>query len=381
MKTVLLMHYGGDIVRGSEVCLFRTIQSLIDYGYKVVLLRNNPVMDKSLPCYGDDQRLVILDFSYPEIMFDKGNRSFPIIRYLSALRKLSRIIKQWSPQFLLCNSGMPCQLAVPAARLSHLKVGCHFHHPAPKRYLYLWLLPLVDYVFCPSKYTSRIVADKCGKESDVVYNTVDFNRYKSSKKFSNRTELFSKHNIPKDSIVFSQVAALVPIKRPIWLLEAFAEVKKEIPNAHLIFIGKGPELEALRLTAERLLLTGSVTLTGFVDSIVPYLESAIDINILASEEEGLGISVIEASSFEIPSIATDCTGLSEVIEHERTGLKFDINDKSALISHMVALAKDYEVRVEMGKQAREWSERVFSVENYDQGIKKVADLLSMSVEV
>lgn len=41
MKTVLILHYGGEQIRGSEVCLIHSIEALSENGFDVVILRKN----------------------------------------------------------------------------------------------------------------------------------------------------------------------------------------------------------------------------------------------------------------------------------------------------------------------------------------------------
>lgn len=365
--TIIVLHFGADIVRGSEVCLFRTLRILVEQRYRILLLRNNPVMDAEVKKVSQD--IEVQSFDYPEIMFDGPERRFPIWRYLKQFMRLRRLVEEWKPQVLLCNSGLPCQLAVPIAKLSGVRSACHFHHPASKRYLYLWMVKFADHIFCPSQFTSNLVSTKGHVPTKTVYNTVDFSQdFTPDRSLDKRNELMALHGIEKQSIIIGQVAALVPIKRPVFLLEAFAKVARQFPQAHLVFVGKGSEQAAMERRIQELGLQTQVTLTGFVDSVVPYLRHLIDINALVSMEEGLGISVVEASGCALPSIGTDCTGLSEVIVHGKTGYKFDMDDQQAVVSALTRLLQDDQLRQSLGQQAREFALDRFAESNYREGI-------------
>lgn len=362
-QTIFLMHYGGDQIRGSEICLFHSIDALLEADYRVVLFRNNPIIDTALP---KNEALTIVDFAYHEIMID-GNISLPFIGYLGAVKHLYNHIKQYKPQAIFCNSGLPCQTALPAGKLTNTKVLCHFHHPATKRYFYLWLVKYVDKLIYPSRYTRNHVKNKCGREGSVIYNAIDLETtYQASPKQSNALRLSL--NIKDETVVIGQIAALVPHKRPDLLMRCFAKLHQSTPDIHLIIIGKGEMHQELVTLRSELKLDSKVTITGYVADTLPYLQHVIDINVLASTEEGLGISVIEAAGCERASVVTDCTGLSEVVEHEVTGLKFAENDKQALISSIQRLVTDPELRVKYGKAARAKALTTFNLKNYKESI-------------
>ena len=120
----------------------------------------------------------------------------------------------------------------------------------------------------------------------------------------------------------------------------------------------------------KLNLNSVVKLAGYVPDILPYYQHVFDINVLASTNEGLGISVIEASACGLPSIVTDCTGLREVVDKNITGLSFEQDDLAQLTSDILDLSKDAIIRHQMGLAAREKTEKCFSLENYKAEIQK-----------
>ena len=126
------MHSGGDQVRGSEICLIQSIEALSESGFNLVVLRRHGVLDEHIA--GQVSR--ILDEPFPEIMFDGSHRSLPLIDYLQSAHRLFQLARSLKPAAIYCNTGLPCQLAVPVGRLLKIPVLCHFHHPASKRYFY-----------------------------------------------------------------------------------------------------------------------------------------------------------------------------------------------------------------------------------------------------
>lgn len=97
------------------------------------------------------------------------------------------------------------------------------------------------------------------------------------------------------------------------LITAFKEILSFIPNAKLTILGKGKKENDLKLLIEKLGISESVDMLGFVDNPYDYLNSA-SIFLLTSQFEGFGMVLLEAMALGIPVIATDCKyGPSEIL--------------------------------------------------------------------
>ena len=113
-------------------------------------------------------------------------------------------------------------------------------------------------------------------------------------------------------------------------------------------------------------LARNVTLTGYVDDILPYYQHVFDINVLISKAEGLGIAVIEGSACGLPAVVSNCTGLPETTIENETGFLVDPNDTEALQRHIMRLAESASLRASMGRAGRALAERRFSATGYDE---------------
>lgn len=369
MTTILILHRGDDGIRGTEVCVINSARALTGAGFRVVVARNHPVMDEHLVEAG----ATVVDFNYPELVVAPRYVALPLYRWFRQYRSLRRLIGLYAPAVVYCSGGLPCQLAVPATRRVGIPVLCHFHHPAPRRYYRRWLVHRVDAMICPSEYTRRNALEMAGIDADVVYNGVDLQRFRP--RGSAPSDLRQSLGIPGDAIVIGQVAQLVEHKRPDVLLEIFARAAARVPRLHLCLVGRG-DLEAqLRKRVRQLGLDGSVTITGYVDSVEPYYRDVFDINTLISSEEGLGISIIEGAASGLPAIVTDCTGLRETIVDGKTGVALPLGDDDALADAMVDLALDPAGRRRMGVAARHFAEERFSLASYRRGIVAAVERL------
>lgn len=158
---------------------------------------------------------------------------------------------------------------------------------------------------------------------------------------------------PRPFAVFA--GRLVAEKGADVLLRAFALVVARIPKAKLLLVGDGPEFGRLKdLTAE-LKLNSAVSMPGFV----PHAEveracSAAWVQVVPSRwAEPFGKAAAEAMMRGTAVIASNAGGLSEIVQHEQTGMLVPPGDPSALAQAMLRLFSDRAWAERMGKAGRE----------------------------
>jgi glycosyltransferase involved in cell wall biosynthesis len=363
---ITVLHFGGEQIRGSEQCLFLTLAGLKEADYEIKVLCNDAGLLEKLKAEHWQAQL----FNFPELMYEGSYRKFPFFSYCKALAKLYSALAK--TDLVFCNSGLPCQLAVPAAKFRNIPALCHFHHPAPKRYLFFWLVKWVGHLIFPSQYTRSLVKTKCGRSGTVVNNAVDLqNTFKPVEK--REQHLRQELGFSDNTVIFSQIGALQKYKNVDLVIKAFYQVHQTYKNTGLVIIGQGPELENLKRLMQELGLQNNVKLLGYVPSVLTYLQQVIDINILASSEEGFGISIIEAAGCKIPTIAAHSTGMVEVVEDSITGLFFPDKNQQALIQSMSCFVRNPYLKKHMGEQAR-----INALEKYNNTLYK--QKIAQSVE-
>lgn len=372
-RTVVILHRGGPNIRGTEAVLIRSAKALAAAGFRLVICRRNDCIDSAFTSL--DPRPQFVDFQFPELMI-AGIRetSFPIGAYLRAFFQLRQLVKRDDAALIYCSGGLPCQLAVPVARLAGIPVLCHLHHPALRRTHYLWLMKLADKRVFPSSFVQRHSPSTPQNPGIVVYNGIDSARFRPAPFREERWK--AKWKIPIDAIVIGQVGALVPTKRPDFLISAFGSLLKVTPQKfHLCLVGAGPMQEALQRLISELAIADKVTLTGHLDDVLPYYQHVFDINVLASKSEGLGISVIEGSACGLPAVVPNCTALPETVIDGETGFLFEVDDADALRDHLKRLGESPSLRASMGRAGRALAEERFSASSYDEKFMAVVDEL------
>jgi len=79
--------------------------------------------------------------------------------------------------------------------------------------------------------------------------------------------------------------------------------------------------------------------------------------------EGLPKSVIDAEAVGLPVITTDWVGCRDTVIDGENGFLIPIKDAKSLAEKIAVLVDDSELRQRMGKSAREYAEKYFSIEN------------------
>ncbi|MBY4898132.1 glycosyltransferase family 4 protein [Cupriavidus sp. AU9028] len=146
----------------------------------------------------------------------------------------------------------------------------------------------------------------------------------------------------------AMVARLARPKRPDLLMQAFAAAG--LAECELVIAGDGPQMPALRALAGSL-APARIVLAGNVGDI-PALLASSQAFVLASDHEGMPLSVLEAMRAGLPVIASDLPGIREQLDDGRCGLLCPAGDVTALTGALRRLAGDAALRRRLGEAAR-----------------------------
>jgi len=157
-----------------------------------------------------------------------------------------------------------------------------------------------------------------------------------------------------------------------YLLEAFKQVKQEIPDSRLIIVGPGTRL---RRKYEKQVARSSlkdVIFVGFVpyDELPRYYKTADVFCAPATGRESFGIILLEAMAVSKPIVASNIEGYASVVTHGVDGLLVPPADKEGLAQALISLLTDQSLRQEMGAKGRakalehSWEQIAQKVLNY-----------------
>lgn len=199
-----------------------------------------------------------------------------------------------------------------------------------------WVFPwLIRFFYRKASYVvgvSQGVSDDirrvaCLSEAKVrtIYNPVISRQFFQAEGEPTHPWLSNADELP----VLITVGRLTEAKDHENLLRAFQLVTRSTP-ARLIILGDGELREAMESLVERLGLTGSVVMPGFVKNPHAWLKKS-RVFILSSKWEGLPSALIEAMASGTPVISTDCpSGPAEILEGGKWGRLVPVGNAEAM---------------------------------------------------
>ena len=164
-------------------------------------------------------------------------------------------------------------------------------------------------------------------------------------------DLRAELGLPAGTPIVGTAAVLRPQKALGVLIDAFAELSRSHPDAHLVIAGKGERREKLgRVAADR----GVAERTHFLgrrEDIETLLE-AFDVAAMSSDFEGTPLFAVECMVHGTPLVATRVGGLPDLITDGVTGRLVPPRDPSALAAALDELLSDPDRRLQLAEAAR-----------------------------
>lgn len=236
------------------------------------------------------------------------------------------------------------------------RIGVGLHN----KYLVDKLLSYADVIISPSKYyvdRSRFLGGYKDKIVEIPngINLGDFNLPYS------KEECREKLGLPLDGKVALFLGNLSPYKGPEILVKAMPNVIRHIPNAKLIFAGRGVMKKELGMLSNNLGIDENVRFVGFVDdNLKLFYYKAADVFCLPSvmSTECYPLVILEAMAYSLPIIASDMGGIPDAVKNGENGLLVPPKDSEALADAIIYLLESKDVRERMGRIGRK------KIENY-----------------
>ena len=219
-----------------------------------------------------------------------------------------------------------------------------------------------EFVVAVSNYNRDIILEECGRRfADkviVLHCGVD-------------TDVFRPEEAPRPESPFRIlcVGTLHEVKGQAYLVEACRLLADKGMDFACHLVGDGPDRPALERRiaeaglGERIVLTGSLTR----EEVAALLRKA---DVLAApsvltrsgKREGIPVVLMEALGSGVPAVASDLSGIPELVQDGVTGLLVPPGNAEALASALTRLAGDPELRRRLGLAGREKVLAEFDVE-------------------
>lgn len=182
-------------------------------------------------------------------------------------------------------------------------------------------LPLTSGIITVSDYLAKEVALRGGGNLKTIYNgqaPISFDDPSSS-----RYQFRLTWGIPQDALILGTIGRLHPTKGHTYLIQAATQLRLKFPNLHLLIIGEGPLRQDLELELKQSCIPH--TLTGYLPKAYEALP-AMDLFVLPSVSEGMGLVLLEAMQAGVPIVASAVGGIPEVVRAGKDGLLVSSGD-------------------------------------------------------
>lgn len=218
------------------------------------------------------------------------------------------------------------------------------------------------FVVTIARFNQEIFAAECGESArakvQVIHCGVD-------------TEVFQPRHRSSDHSGLLQIlciGTLHEVKGQTYLINACRLLRERGIDFVCRFVGDGPDEPMLREQVARAGLTDAVHFEGRKtrQEVIALLETA-DVVVAPSvpsrdnRREGIPVALMEAMGAGVPVIASDLSGIPELVEHEVSGLLVPPGDAAAIAAALERLANDSALRARLGQGGREKVLREFDL--------------------
>lgn len=183
-----------------------------------------------------------------------------------------------------------------------------------------------------------------------------------------RKTIRQRHAIPDDAPVVGFVGRIVRDKGMVELAAAWRTLREQFPSLHLLLVGPFELEDPVPADVEDLFRTDPrIHCVGRVQQTAPYY-ATMDVCVLPSYREGLGMALLEAAAMEVPGVATEISGCVDAVQNNVTGLLVPPRDAASLAEALATYLRSPQLRRQHGAAGRARVLRDFHPEAVQQAI-------------
>jgi len=231
---------------------------------------------------------------------------------------------------------------------------------------------LADRVICNSEQTRQWIGGThaAAVSYDVVWNGCDAPSGTLDRRAARERFSFLQHEV-----VVVLAGRINAWKGHHLVIDAFLKLPTSVRrNVRIVFAGsayRGQEHfeEALRARIDTVEQSAQISVVGFQNDLNELWRAADFAVVPSTRPEPFGRVAIEAMACGLPVVAAAHGGLTEIVQHARTGLLFKPGDADSLAEALGALIADPSLRASMGSRARERHRACFTRTRYAAAVR------------
>ncbi len=289
-------------------------------------------------------------------------------KHRAAQKKLTSIFREVSPDLVHANDLPTNQMVAQAAHGAGLPRVCHH------RYIFDgeaidWLnkFGAEHHIFVSGSLRREMHAASSTLASAshaVVHDGIPIPELPTP---ADRVAARQQFQLPLDKVLVAFTGQIIPRKGVADLLRSWSRLPSDSRSrAELVIVGEDLQnAGAHRREMEELSreLNTSARFVGFQKNIQAW-QAAMDIAVVPSHVEPLGLVTLEAMVAGLPVIGSRVGGIPECISHEETGWLFTPGEPSELATALQRLIGDENLRRDMGSKGRLRCEQSFSLTSH-----------------
>ncbi len=215
-----------------------------------------------------------------------------------------------------------------------------------------WLLRYFDRVIAVSKATAQAARAHYIHQVDCIPNAINMSQWLDLRE--------RKFHCP---LRIGFVGRMSPEKNPMDFVRLAQHLLPQHPQFRFVMVGDGVLWKKVQEEVYSMDLNAYFELLGAIKrDDLKKIYQEIDILVLTSLTEGLPMTILEAMAQGVLVIATNVGGVSEIIEHKKTGLLVEAKLTNQIVESILFLQKNISMAQSIRNAARQKIQNFFSIE-------------------
>ncbi|MDD5775267.1 MAG: glycosyltransferase, partial [Candidatus Omnitrophica bacterium] len=236
-----------------------------------------------------------------------------------------------------------------------------------------------------SRFTDRIIAGTQLEKKDylahgigrpdaidVIYAGLELQGYAVDRQAQDAVK--KELGIVPGAPVVGMIGRLEQVKGPDYFVDAAMRIAQTRQDVYFVLVGEGSLRSHLEDKAAQAGCKDRIIFTGWRND-VPRMLALLDIMVLPSLNEAVGLVLVEAQSQAIPVIASNVGGIPETIKDNETGILVPPGHAEKFMQAIVFLLDHPDKRRAMGAAAQAWVESRFKAEDMTAHVERLYDTL------
>ena len=312
---------------------------------------------------------------------------FHPLRWFSSVVRIRRALQRHRVDIVHSNQVWAYAAAGTAARSLGIPRVCHMRDEVSTTAVRWWCRSGVETIVCISRHIEEQMSRAWNGDANrpivrTMLDPVTLPIRASGDEARAREDARQKYGVGEAGVVFGFIGQIVSVKGLDELLHALAEMTSDT-RWTLVVAGRDPQPGRPYETACRQWvrdngLNGRVMFVGFLDDVADFYR-VIDVAVVPSLREPLGLIPLEAAAAGKPAIAFASGGLKETIVHGETGWLVPTGDVAGLRDTLTRVLDNPSTLASRGEAAQRWVAKNCEPQEHVRSLGKLyGDLLANS---